>query len=172
MRRFLMLSIVFSITLVGCESKQAKIDKLQAPVQTTQYAIQQGLHSPRLSEQRVPTLISKARNPRFQRRRRKLHTIRSVLKKLQQVTLLSSRSKHSRNSNSSHDPFHLSIQHSASGGRAMKHLFLKIALIVLYYDPSWQPAPSFGSGVVFDPNPICPCRPADRTRGKIFSPIP
>ena len=30
MRRFLMLSIVFSITLVGCESKQAKIDKLQA----------------------------------------------------------------------------------------------------------------------------------------------
>ncbi|MGC2160594.1 MAG: hypothetical protein WA634_01675 [Silvibacterium sp.] len=30
MRRFLLLSIFFSIALVGCESKQAKIDKLQA----------------------------------------------------------------------------------------------------------------------------------------------
>ena len=39
MRRFLMLSIVFSITLVGCESKQAKIDKLQAQYKplNTQY---------------------------------------------------------------------------------------------------------------------------------------
>ena len=30
MRRFLTLSILFGITLVGCESKQAKIDKLEA----------------------------------------------------------------------------------------------------------------------------------------------
>jgi hypothetical protein len=39
MRRFLMLSIVFSIALVGCESKQAKIDKLQAQYKplNTQY---------------------------------------------------------------------------------------------------------------------------------------
>ena len=39
MRRFLMLSIVFSITLVGCESKHAKIDKLQAQYKplNTQY---------------------------------------------------------------------------------------------------------------------------------------
>ena len=29
MRRFLMLFIAFSIALVGCESKQAKIDKLE-----------------------------------------------------------------------------------------------------------------------------------------------
>ena len=39
MRRFLMLSIVFSIAIVGCESKQAKIDKLQAQYKplNTQY---------------------------------------------------------------------------------------------------------------------------------------
>jgi hypothetical protein len=39
MRRFLMLSIVLSIALVGCESKQAKIDKLQAQYKplNTQY---------------------------------------------------------------------------------------------------------------------------------------
>jgi len=39
MRRFLMLSIVFGIALVGCESKQAKIDKLQAQYKplNTQY---------------------------------------------------------------------------------------------------------------------------------------
>ena len=39
MRRFLMLSIVFSVALVGCESKQAKIDKLEAQYKplNTQY---------------------------------------------------------------------------------------------------------------------------------------
>ena len=39
MRRFLMLTIVFSIALVGCESKQAKIDKLEAQYKplNTQY---------------------------------------------------------------------------------------------------------------------------------------
>jgi len=39
MRRFLMLSIVFSITLVGCESKQAEDRQTTGPVQplNTQY---------------------------------------------------------------------------------------------------------------------------------------
>ena len=39
MRRFLTLSILFCIALAGCESKQAKIDKLQAQYKplNTQY---------------------------------------------------------------------------------------------------------------------------------------
>jgi hypothetical protein len=39
MHRFLTLSILFGITLVGCDSKQAKIDKLEAQYKplNTQY---------------------------------------------------------------------------------------------------------------------------------------